>query len=385
MPVFASLEWYLDTANTITVIYRQELNRDPEAAGMYNWIFHAREHPEYANAEWILAQVRGSAEWHSIHDHVDPAVYTSEQLLAFRGSLFTVKAGANQLPWGPRPNQPDNIAFFGANFYTPEQRKVVYQLWKDRGYTHGAIGPFIDPGYHGQNPPIDFRSNPDAIADIIQEIWDNKLIPVIFLTPDGWTVDQLRTLEPIFKSDRWQKLCRVVVNGFEQQGSQYGWSNKQYVEYLSWVRDTFPNAVRGLHTVSDIEAPVGNGDDTSQPGMSNGECWGRVTPLIHFWLHQSNALFNPTHVDPNGDGRTDEAHWYDLWDKNNVHSLIRRFGSGTAGWPTFSANGGPMKVIAGEYLSFKVYWENWSEGLARAYGHKAVELGADGAMDGWNA
>lgn len=319
--------------------------------------------------------------------HVDPAKFTNAELLNFRGALFTVKAnhldgsGFCDLPGGPRPHQPDNIAVFAAYYYTPAQRQCVYQLYRERGYTHGPLGPFIDPGYHGEVPGIDFRAdNGAAVMDLIQEVYDNGFIPVIFITPDGWTIDQLHTLDAIFAQPRFQKLARVVVNGYEQQGSKYGWSNQQYIQYLSWLRDTFPAAVRGLHTIADIEAPVGNGDDTSKPGMSNGECWGRVTVLIHFWLHQSEALFHPDHIADNG--KTDGENWLLLWDRNNPYSFINRFGRGTAGWPTTSANGGPLVAVPGEYRSFVTWWQNEPEDIARQWGAKALAAGAPGYMDG---
>lgn len=330
--------------------------------------------------------------------HVDPATFSLAQLEAFRGSLFTVKDCG--LPYGPRPGQPDNIVFFGTRFYSREQRQCGYDAWKKRGYTHGVVGPFIDPGYHNQVPPNDFRSNPNEALDLVQEVWDQGLIPIVAIVPDHWgadrnfedhvwTVDELRgsDLEAVYRSPRFQRLARVVMLCWECQGSKYGWSNAQYVGYLSWLRDTFPNAVRVLHTISDIEAPVGNGDDTSKPGMSNGESWGRVTPLIHAWFHQSNALFTSSHVDPTGDGRTDEAHWFDLFDAARSSSLVSRFSKGVAGWPTTSANppdvnGGHLCVVAGEYMSFRVYWDNWAEQLARDHGARALSLGACGFMDG---
>jgi hypothetical protein len=329
-------------------------------------------------------------------DHVDPARYTDAQLLHFRGSLFTVRAGDCDLPWGPRPHQRDNVAFFGGYFYTKAQRQCVYALWKARGYTHGPVGPFIDPGYHDQTPGIDFRQDGGAAAaDLIQEIWDAGLIPVVFVTPDGWTVQQLQTLEPIFRSPRWQRLVRVVVNGFEQQGSKYGWSNNTYVGHLSWLASVFPHAVRGLHTIADIEAPVGDGDETVPSRCTpaqvdqrkclsgNGDAWSRVTPYIHFWLHQSEALFHPQQVDPSGDGRTDGEHWVDLWTAGYPGSFVQRFGLGKSGWPTTSAGGTPLLPIPGEYLSYRVYWDtNFTEDMARDWGQKALRAGARGFMDG---
>lgn len=378
---FGSLEWYQTVFQTIDALYLEELFRHADLGGAVNWVYHAREHGW--TAEQIRAALQASEEWTAIRAHKDPSSYSQDDLLKIRGSLFTVKAATSQ--WGPRPGQPDNVACLGfIPSYSEADRNLTIAAYKSRGYTHGPMGPFIDQGYHGQIPPIDFRDATvrAGIEDSIQWVWDQGIIPIIFITPDGWTVDQLRSLEPILRSEKWQRLCRIVCNGFEQQGSKYGWSNAQYIEYLTWLKDVFPTSVRLLHTISDIEAPVGNGDDTSKPGMSNGQCWARVTPLIHGWLHQSNALFDPRHVDPGGDGRTDEAHWYDLWDAAKASSLVSRFRQGVAGWPTTSASGSPLKVYAGEFLSFRVYWENWSEDLARDYGAKALSLGADGYLDG---
>lgn len=386
---FGDLGWYQTTSATIDALYVEELTapgqppRHAEWAGAVNWLYHAREHG-WTDVE-IRAAIRESPEWHAVHDrpaHVDPYSVSREALLAIRGALFTVKAPASI---GVRPGQPDNIVSTGYfPSYGPTDRALTVEAYTGRKYTHGPAGPFIDPGYHGQFAPIDFRNDADRVRaeESIQAVWDAGIIPVVFVTPDGWTVEQLKTLEPIYRSETWQRLCRVVANGFEQQGSKYGWSNAQYIAYLSWLRDVFPNSVRLLHTVSDIEAPVGNGDDTSKPGMSNGECWGRVTPLIHGWLHQSNALFHPSQVDPSGDGRTDEAHWFDLWDASRPGSLVSRFRNGTAGWPTTSANGGPMKVYAGEFFSFMEQQPNLSESYARQHGARAIALGADGSLDG---
>lgn len=373
---------------TCSVIWQEELGRAIDAPALEDCVAQAKAGRTGDEQRQLVHDGDEAVAWRNRPQHLDPATYSDEQLLKFRGALFTVKAnhlapatGFCDLPAGPRPHQPDNIAVFAAYYYTPEQRQCVYQLWKERGYTHGPIGPFIDPGYHGQTPPIDLRADGGAaVADLMQEVYDAGLIPVVFITPDGWTVEQLRTLEPILRSERWQHLVRVVVNGYEQQGSKYGWSNAQYVAYLSWLRDVFPNAKRGLHTIADIEAPVGNGDDTSRPGMSNGECWGRVTPLIHFWLHQSAALFTPNHMADNG--QTDGANWLALWDKTNPYSFISRFGRGVAGWPTSSANGGPLCVTPGEYASFITWWQNQAEDVARDWGAKALAAGSCGFMDG---
>ncbi len=303
--------------------------------------------------------------------------FTREELLKFRGALW-IKCNA---PWMTRPNQDDNVASTNGLWnYTDEVQDRIISEYKDvRKYTHGPIGPFIDSGYHNLIPGIDFRNDMDRQKVESSLIKLNKagIITPLFLTPDGWTVEQLRTIEGIYKSDFWQKFGQIVVNGFEQQGDKYGWSNSQYVEYLSWVKEVFPNAVRGLHTVSEIEIPVGKGDDTSKPGMSGNECWGRLNNLIDFWLFQSNAVMNHDHVDPAGDGRTDGEHWLDLWDKNLSGSFVRRFSS-SGTWSLAK----DIIPIAGEFWAYGMTWDNTDETIGRTYGRVAIERGAHGSFDG---
>jgi hypothetical protein len=398
-PVDVTTDRLIEFLGTIRAICVQEIGRDP-------YLAPSPTHEDSVGAIMLLFAMEGwtgeqLTDW--LHDsaeaiayrthppepaHVDPGIYSDAQLLAIRGALNIRLPGA---PMGPRPGAPTAMASTnGLWHYSPEWQAKILSAYRDeRHYTHGPIGPFVDPGYHGQFPPVDIRNDAEReqVEAALQTMWDSGVIPVVFIQNDGWPITAMeRDMAPIFRSEKWQKLCRVVCNGFEQQGSVYGWSNQEYVDWLTWLKSVFPNAKRLLHTVAGIEAPVGAGDDTSQPGMSNGECWGRVTPLIHGWLRQGNELFDPgpDHVDPAGDGRTDEQHWYDLADTSVASSMVNRFRQGYAGWPTTSANGGPMKWYHGEYYSFYLFnTVSADEAYAQAHGKRAVELGADGAFDGW--
>jgi hypothetical protein len=375
-PAFGSLDWYLGVADTIREIYKSELNREPEPAGLFNWIFHARE--EGKDGAWILEQVKQSPEWHAIHDpRPVPTIpaYSREALLTFRGAL-NIKMNA---PFGLRPNQDNNTASTNGlwNYAEADQDRIL-AAYKTRGYTHGPAGPFIDPGYHDLWPGVDFR-DPAQLARVeaaIEKIYAAGITPVIFITPDGWTVDQLRALEPIFRSAKWQTYCQLVVNGFEQQGSKYGWSNAKYVSYGKWLNDVFPKAVIGLHTISKIEAPVGEGDDTSKPGMDIASCWRRVADVFDYWLYQDDMWDHPEHVDPaNPDGRTDLEHFVSLWDKNDPNSFVRRFGPGGL-WEC------SLIPIPGEYCSYGLVWQDQPESFAREVGRRCIAAGAVGAFDG---
>jgi hypothetical protein len=314
------------------------------------------------------------------------------------GNVLNIRSALNiplpYAPFGPYPNQLDNMASTnGLWFYPSEWQDRILSAYQVRKYTHGSVGPFVDAGYHNKWPPTDFR-NPvqeAVIRSAIEKIERAGIIPAMFIQVDGWSIGQMNDLVPIFKQEWWQQHARLVVNGFEQMGSKYGWSNKTYIAWLSWLRDVFPAAKRLLHTAAGIEVPVGDGDDTSQPGMSAGECWARVTPLIHGWLQQDNALFpqgcngaeGPDFIADNG--LTNEQNWLNLWDLRLPYSLTSRFRTGYAGYPTTSANGGPLKVYAGEFYSFPQFWcsNNRGEDYAIEHGAEAVKLGADGSFDGW--
>ena len=327
--------------------------------------------------------------------HVDPATVPLSKILAFRGSLFTVVANCN-LPMFLPSGQRVPVVPFAPLWASPEQRQCSYDLWKARGYTHGVKGPGIDPGYHNQTPATDFRADGGAafMAQLETE-WDQGFVPITVVVPDHlgpeqgwaehiWTVVELQALEPIYRSPRFQRLARVVMLCWECQGSQYGWSNRTYLEYGAWFKDVFPNSIRILHTIADIEAPVGDGDETNTANchglgpdrcLSVADAWTRVGQFFHVWFEQSSALFKPDHVADNG--KTDSENWLNLlWNKDNPGSLVRRFGPGGV----WSASG--ILPIEAESMSYVVWWQGRTEAEARAWGDKAMDAGAPGAMDG---
>lgn len=347
-------------------------------------------------------------------EHFDPWLFSAQDVLNFRGSLFTAREGACVTKFNPRPNDPTNILYFSATFYSPNEWACAMDRWSDvYGYTHGVMGPFIDPGYHDLIPAIDFRADPQPVIDLVAKAWDRNLagkrtIPILAIVPDHWgadkgfadhvwTVQDLKELEPIYRSPEFQRIARAVMLCWECQGSKYGWANHQYVEYAQWLADVFPNSIRILHTISEIEAPVGNGDETDTSNckgktrgydcLTNGEAWANVTKYFHAWFFQSNAMFYPGSRDPQT-GVLDSDNWYKLWDVSNPASFFGRFHNGFAGWPTTSANkpdvnGGHFCAVAGEYRSMVSYWENADEQLTLDIGAKVLTLGGScGFMDG---
>lgn len=354
-----------------------------EAPGFYPYVAQLYHRPSLQGPVVISLQRLPPAP-----AHVDPSGIPLEQLALVRGSLWTPRAN---LPHGPRPGKDDNILatdFFSS--YSPDEQALALTVLKARGYTHAAVGPIVDSdGYHGQYPARDWRQDFDAFLDVLQLFWDNGIAPIVFIHPDGWTLDQTKELTPLFQSERAQRLMRIIVPG-GWEPTKYGWSSVTWAAYGQWARQTWPNALVLLHTVADVDAPAGadelfNDDDHRANPLGNAGAWGRVAPYFHGWLTQSEAFANPTAIgDPNHPDKTNFQNWQDLFNPHVRGSYADRFRNGYAGWPTSSAwgSGVPLKVYAGEYASYWCYWNNRPESESQDWGDAAMRAGADGFMDG---
>ncbi len=313
---------------------------------------------------------------------LDPATITLRELAAIRGAMWTAQWNG---AFGPRPGQSDNVlaTAFIACYPAAEQLRLISE-YKSRGYTHVVIGPIVDSdGYHGQYCVNDWRTQFDRFLDLLELFWTNGLVPIVFLHPDNWTFDQTQALTPLLTSARAQRLIRVIVPaGWEPARTE--WSNATWIRYARWGRETFPNALNLLHTPTDLDAPLGNDALGTDLGtLSNGEAWRRIVPYLHGWLTQSAAFENPTaHGDPNQPTKTNFDNWRDQFDCAVTGSLCARFHAGYAGWPTTSAWGNePLRIYAGEYASYWVYWQHRTENEAKDWGDAAMRAGADGYLD----
>lgn len=318
----------------------------------------------------------GSSYW-------TPPAASLESLVQFRGAIWP-KLGLS-LPWGPRPNSPDNIAVVDSlEIYDSATQARIIDVYIGHGYTDVPMGPCVDPGYHGQLPACDFRGNFDVYLDIAER-WERAGVRVNhFLRPDrdvvglGWTVDDLdRELTPLFSTPRAQSLLRKVTLGWEP-GPRYFYNNAWWVDMCQWMARVFPKALRSIHMVNDCDAPAGQDDDLK--GITNADAWANVAPYLHCWLVQ-NAGYTAS-----GNPIPSAQFVRDFTSQFNPHvpsSLTNRFANGYAGWPTFSAWGDRGIVpIAAEYCSFSLYWQNWPAEESIALGHAAMEAGALGFFDG---
>jgi hypothetical protein len=326
-------------------------------------------------------------------DHFDPSSVPLRTLARIRGAMWTVRG-----PWrfGPRPGSPDNITAleFIYSYGDPlnafalnDEQKAQIAKYKGLGYTHVAFGPPCAQSYHGQYPDTDFSTSPemfDKFLDWLQMWWDNGLTPVVFMHKDGASFDETVAMwdHLIRGNARAQRLIRIIVpTGWEP--TKYDWSSKTWAAYCKWAREILPNALVLIHTVADVDAPVGTDALYDDNGKPNAEGWSHVTPYIHGWLVQSSAFENPdAHSDPNNPQNTNFDNWANQFDKNVRGSYYDRFHNGYAGWPRNSAWGDePIYIYAAEFASYWEYWQNrpYDEGVK--WGDRAIRAGADGVLD----
>lgn len=311
--------------------------------------------------------------------HIDPSTLTHDQLLALiHGSIWTARS---QISQGPRPHDPSNInALDYYETYGAVERKQMLADYKSRGYTAAPFGPFAGGDcYHGKyacDTSIPTQARWNELLDIAQEWWDAGIAPVYFAKPDNAENDPatLDALDALHRQSRAQKLLRIVIYpGWEPSGSKYGWKNEVYVRMLKRGAAVFPNALLGLHTVSDLDAPLG-GDDDPVAHMPDNKAvaWKNCTPFMHFWAVQIDGYIN------SGPQLTEPflTEFKKLWPDYN-----RRFQNewrGTTAW----VDNRPIAVGYAEGASYPNFWSNWPEDISRQLGDIALSVGAAFAFDG---
>lgn len=295
---------------------------------------------------------------------------SEDALRAFRGSIATTLA---PMPCGPRPDDPTNVVFtaqYDSPCWEAEDRTTAREAHHAHGYTHWAMGPIVQNGYHDWYPDTDWRSDPDGFLDRVEELWNDGFYPVIFLMPDtglcadGSSIDHScveSELEPIYAGARFQSLARIVVLAWEPDyvAADWQWG-------VQWMERVFPAALRYIHFPSGHGAP-GRGSELEPDGPYENEAamWVPVAPSIHGFLMQATWTFG---------GETDkdrtplEQFEYDLWD------MVRRFQEGYAGWPVTGAGGRAVDVVAFEYASYYCASDG-SQGFPEEVAALAIEWG----------
>jgi hypothetical protein len=324
--------------------------------------------------EQIQAWLHDQPEAIAYRTKPEPPDWTPARLRKIRGAIWPTRG---PVAFGPRPGAPDNIIDTGCEAYSAADLSLSRSIITARQYTHVQMGPFIDGGYHGQYPPVDFRTNSDDVLALIESWWAAGFAVVAFIGPDGWTTEQMRELEPIFRQPRWQAAMKQIVPmGWEPSEDT---PNAEFVARYQWAKRVFPNALQYIHLAADFDAPGNNDDFTpGQPKfIGHAESWRRVVPYLTGYLIQNGPYDCFPHDNP-----TLLKNFTDQFRADAHGSLRDRFVNGYDGWPTTCASGEPLDLINAENTSYEAYWKNLPEEASRQWGHAALEAGADGFFDG---
>lgn len=314
--------------------------------------------------------------------HVDPSNIPLAELARIRGSMWTARL---DVAYGPRPNQPSNILTLDALYLYDETEKLrQLKAYTGRGYTHTDVGPWIPPNndvslYHSIYP-IKLQTF-DEYLDNLQVMWDNGVTPICFIKPDNWNAawfDWL--LDTYYTSERAQRLCRVVCIAWEPNKDT---PNAEWVRWAKSQARVLPRALKTMHMETDFDAPGNNADFTpsSPTYIGMGQAWCNIAPYIHLYLNQTYGYMDGGNPIPQSPFLTEFAK---LFNPNDQGSLIGRFMTGYAGYPTFSAWGPNKRILvcAAEYAATADFHWDWSEVYARQIGDFAIQSGADGYLDG---
>ncbi len=286
------------------------------------------------------------------------------------------------LPMGPYPDQDANInAMDFYELYGPDDRQRMIEKTLRDGYTHAVTGPFYDAGgYHGRWPAQTDLSQRawDHYLDAMQEWRDVDIIPVHFMSPDGWTLPACQAqLSALYAQPRAQDLLPIKVpHGWEPD--RYGTSSRTWKLWADWAAEVSgPETLILAHTVCDLDALVGTDALYDDNGKGNDRGWQYVAPHFHGWLIQLCGFVD------SGRDPVKVAQW-----RANLAAYFTdadsRFRRGAKGWPTGSRFGAdvPLKLYYGEGSSYVFFHDpTMTEDEARSFGDLAMAHGADGYLD----
>lgn len=299
---------------------------------------------------------------------VNPFDIPLEELRAFKGSIWTARAA---IDFGPRPGESSNILAMDEyiSYNAADKATMIEGYVQERQYRHCPVGPPVDPGYHGQYPPIDFRADPEGYAAMMQDLWNQGAYPVLFMSPDNWSLaDCENILTPIFSQPYFQRVVRLAVPyGWEPGG--YNISNADWVARFKWAQRVFPNAILGIHMIADFDAPIGGDDGAPNGTMTKQEAWTNVYNAgMRFFLDQVAGYID-------GGSEVPTPFFLEEFTKR-----VEYFKQHFRDWGLSD-----LLYIYGEGAAYADYWYNWNERYAVQIGDAAMAAGADGFFDGGTA
>jgi hypothetical protein len=277
--------------------------------------------------------------------------------------------------------------------FTSAQRALIRAEYKSRGYTHFPIGPIWERGYPGWEGH-DFRQRPTEWIALLEELWRDDLIPMVWLMPDGpyntdrgaWgnrhnPVDFAAVeseLTPIYAHPDFQRTHCSIVFGWEVTDNEWVKTIDKAVAGLSWMARTFPRAYRYWHAAVDNGAPCNY--DIDGEGCE-GKAWRAMAPYIHgqFWQTGAAGGWNLA-AGRLPENRQDRINQF----MDNLRYEVMRFHTGHyVPGGVRGADGKLLDVILGEYSAYFELNDGETEDWGRAWGLLGMTVpGVRGFGDG---
>lgn len=313
------------------------------------------------------------------------ATKTEDQLRNIRADLGGVRLSFN------------TSATRGNYLFTPtyptfdaDTRAKIRREYKDRGYTHFPIGPVWERGYPGW-AGHDFRQRPAEWVALLEELWRDDLIPMVWLLPDGpYNVEDgpgnrdnpvsLSKVElgltPLYARADMQRVTCVTVLGWEVTDNEWIKTIRKAVDVLAWQARVFPRAYRYWHAAVDNGAPCNYEIDGEG---CEGKAWRQMAPYIHgqFWQTGVTGGWNLGDKPDTPENRKAQF-------LNNLRYEVNRFhGNHYVPGGVRGSDGKVLDVIYGEGSAYFELNDREPESWGREWGRLAMTVpGVRGFGDG---
>lgn len=334
--------------HTIRVIHREELHREPSDFEIKEHLYLIQTGADGGwTAEKIRESVRALEEWHRLHPPKPLIEFPDRDTLRrFRGDLCGIRIP--DLPHGR-----DNVLFTPAyKVYDAETRARVRDAYKARGYTHFPVGAPNADVYRGLYPHV--PHTPDMWADMLEELWINGLIPVVFMIEDlpRWD-DHQAQLMPYLTHPRLQELIKVAAVGWETNMFMKGDVLQKCIDL---IKEHLPECLLYVHFTSGHAC----GADETTPGLNERGWWEHQIGKLQGILYQHGPEFDAASL------------------QDRLQDFTIRFQNGHNGWPK-----GHFDTVAFEYSAYYDFWKGQDEAVGIRKGDAAMQVdGVIGFCDG---
>ena len=218
--------------------------------------------------------------------------------------------------------------------YTDAQRAKIRAAYKARRYTHFPVSLFCGGGnwYHGLYPPMPCGHFNEQLT----ELWNDGLVPVCFVLPDGELSADLTGLD--------RSLCKVVVPMWEMNGPLAD-DTARINQAILFTRQSFPDALLYVHFTAQHAAG----------GSPEADWWiwaaqDPAGPRVQGILYQDDRWNDPAAV------------------KDRVTDFLVRLGGGYHGWPN------PVDVVLFETDIYPKFWDGRTEAEGLAFNDQVLTL-----------